>query len=520
MPNKNNTLPIGKLLQDAGLISEEQLAMALKMQSQYTEMKLGEILALQSAVKVQTVDFFVDTWQEIEQEGAQFPLGYYFKKAYLLNDRQIKTILSEQENTQLKFGDIAVKKGLLERDTVDFFLNGLASQPPKLMSLIDLEEFDRQYLHLEQKYAACSLILSRILAWTGGNPNLTKAICNVFADSDFNIPEGMEVNAVDKLIENTLIKNWHTSQLGTYVRSLEQSLVDGRQCEPILLLEEYENVLLSDTTDYQKTKAQDELLNLGLIVKDNNRLRVTNLIFQQIFNQSWIIKQREKIQFAAKNEYIDVAKSDIIKSDVAELKEDNTNPVDERRSSIVKTDTDISKLERSNISQPKVETTETLTKFGSLLTLAAIAFLIPLVLIINNYSSLRERKISIENTSQASRAKQFCNDVDLVDSSSAIKLIYQLEKSKELILRSFPNTLEGFPDNCETALNKLRVLAAPQLGKESRVIEAIKNVCKIPADAENISEAKIWIEHWYASPSWGKETKSYLNLIDDCPASK
>ena len=509
MFNKKNTLPIGKLLQNAGLISDEQLAMALKTQSQYTKMKLGEILALQDVIDARTVNFFVNYWQEIEQEGPQFPFGHYLKEAGLLNEEQIETILLEQRNTQLKFGEIAVRKGLLEKETVNFFLKKLKLQPPQRMSLIELEEYNRQYLHLETKYVACSLILSRILAWTGGNTNLTKTISHIFTNSDFNIPTGMEVNAVDRLIENSLIKNWQTSQLGTYVRSIEKSLIDNQRCEPILLLEEYQNVLLSDKIEYKGAKEQDELLYLGLIVEERNKLTVTNLIFQQIFNRDWILKEIEKIEPEIQNNYLETI----------ELDEQNINYVDVEQSSIVRTNTNINELQKVSTNKTKAEKPEVLTKFGSLLTLAGITFLIPLILIINNYSS-EEKKISLENTLQASKVKQFCNDINLIDPSSAIKLISKLEKNKELILRSFPNTLEGFPDNCETVLNKLRVLAAPQLGKESRVIEAIRNLCKIPADAENINEAKIWIEHWYASPSWGNETKSYLSLINDCPASK
>ena len=508
MFNENNTLPIGKLLQNAGLISDKQLAMALKMQSQYTKMKLGEILVLQEAINAQTVNFFVDCWQEIEQEGPQFPFGHYLKEAGLLNDKQIETILLEQKDSQLKFGDIAVQKGMLEKETVNFFLKRLKSQSPQaqLMSLIELEEYDRKHLHLDKKYVACSLILSRILAWTGGNANLTKTICHVFANSDFKIPTGMEVNAVDRLIENALIKNWQTSQLGIHIRSIAEGLVDNQQCEPILLLEEYQNILLSAAIEYKGTKEQDELLNLGLIVKDRNQLRVTNLIFQQIFDRNWILKERKKLESKIQNNYLNTI----------ELKRD-INYVDINRGSIVKTNTSINKLQKINPSITKIKKTETLTKFGSLLTLAGITFLIPLVLIVNNYY---QEKISLEDTLQVSKAKQFCNEINLIDPSSAIELISRLEKNKELILRSFPNTLETFPDNCETVLNKLRVLAAPQLGKENRVIEAIRNLCKIPTDAENISEAKIWIEHWYNSSSWGKETKSYLNLIDNCPAEK
>ncbi len=510
MSDKNDTLPLGKLLQNAGLISDEQLEIALGVQSQHTKMKLGEILALQEAVEVQTVNFFVNKWQEIKKQGQQFPLGNYLKEAYLLSDEQILIILAEQQNTKLKFGDLVVQKGWLNQETIDFFLNSLTRKSPSMMSLIDLEEYDRQFSHLEKKYTNSSLILSRVLAWTGGDHNLTKAICNVFGDSDWNIPAGKEINAVDRLIESSIIKNWRTSKIGTYIRSIRERLVDNQRCEPISLLAEYQDILLSNNRQYALLKEQEELLNLGIIVKNKDQLRVTNLIFQQVFDQNWIAKTRKTLEAKIKQK----------SAEHPELSEKNAM-FDIQNSSIVQTDVNQNSAEVLKIDKTRVGLTKITPEFSSLFALAAIILLIPLALALNNYySSLSEMRLSLKDISQASKLKQFCSEISLVDPSSALESISQIETNKELILRSFPNTLEGFPDNCETKLNKLRVLAAPQLGKENRVIEAIRNICKIPADAENINEAKIWIEHWYTSPNWGQETRSYLNLINDCPASK
>ena len=121
MSNVNNNLPIGMLLEKAGLISSKQLQKALNIQSQYTQMKLGEILVLQAKIKATTVDFFVNKWQEIKEEGRQFPIGYYLKNASLLNEGQIQNILTEQKKNKLKFGDIAVKNGWLQQNTLNFF---------------------------------------------------------------------------------------------------------------------------------------------------------------------------------------------------------------------------------------------------------------------------------------------------------------------------------------------------------------------------------------------------------------
>ena len=518
MSYKNDSLPIGKLLQNAGLISNQQLEKALEIQAQYTKMKLGEILVLQEAIKAQTVDFFVDEWQKIQEEGQQFPIGFYLKKASLLNDERIQAILAEQQVSQLKFGDLAVKKGWLDRETIDFFLNGLASKAPQLMSPIALEEYNKTSLQLEKKYSNVSLILTRILAWTGGNPTLSKTICHVFANSDLNIPEGMEIKAVDKLIEGSIIKNWRTSKLGTYIRSIEENLIENQQCEPILLLAEYQSILLANSRKFENTKEQEELLNLGIIVREEEIVRVTNLIFQQVFNQNWLAKTQNIIESRIKQKISQAIEVDKIETTTNHLTLDRTETTEIEPKSIERQSLVIANPKETSITT--VAKTEPLTKFSSLLTLVGVILFVPLVLAINNYYlSLKQgQQLGSKPFVNSDRLEDFCQNINTINPSSPLDLIFQLEQNREAFLSSTSTNLNRFPERCEIALNRLRVLAAPELGKESRVIEAIEHLCRIPADAQNVNQAKIWLEHWSESSSWGKETKSYLKLIDSCPA--
>ena len=163
---------------------------------------------------------------------------------------------------------------------------------------------------------------------------------------------------------------------------------------------------------------------------------------------------------------------------------------------------------------------------GSLLTLVGIIMLVPLLVSINNYYSLakQKEKQASESLIEANQLKQFCREIHFDDPSSSLILISQLERDKQELLKTFSRKLEVFPDNCEAALNKLRVLAAPQLGKENRVSEALRHLCKIPSDSEVFVEAQVWLDHWYKSPNWGKQTKFYLqevtkNNASRCPAA-
>ncbi len=552
MTTKNNNLPIGKLLHNAGLISEKQLENALNIQAKYTKMKLGEILVLQEGLKPKTIDFFVNRWSKIKTEGRQFPIGYYLKNADLLKEEEIQSILTEQKQNQLKFGTLAVQKGWLKQNTIDFFLDTLSIKPPKLISLDFLEQYNQNKLHLERKYANHDLILSRVLAWTGGNPTLTKTICHVFATSDFNIPAGSEANAVDQFIESSVIKNWQITQVGSHIRTLKENFVNNQRCDSLSLLQEYREILLSGNRTYQATLVQKELLILGFVVAEGNQLRVTNLIYQQIFNQDWIVEQTTKLQQAAittintvndndsasvpnNNNYLssssDYPESYGLAPQTGTLRDyasrvplgDRSNP-----DQAIIPDNYSNSEQNYSVDNTNTNAPEPITKMSSWMVLAGIVLLIPLILAINNYYSLSKPKVqpqlAAESITDTEKLEHFCNNLNLVDPESSLNLISQIEKDKQEILANFPKQLETFPDNCEMALNKLRVLAAPQLGKESRVFEAIRHLCQIPPNSEMYVEAQVWLNHWYDSPSWGKETKLYLEEVtkpnpSDCPAA-
>ena len=130
---KNNMLapqrmPLGKILEEAGLVSSPQIEVALLDQMQYEQLMLGEILALHGWLKQETADFFAARWYQICQEKQQHPLGQYLKEAALLDEEQITHILKEQERTLLKFGKLAVMKGYIKQQTVNFFIDYLSSE--------------------------------------------------------------------------------------------------------------------------------------------------------------------------------------------------------------------------------------------------------------------------------------------------------------------------------------------------------------------------------------------------------
>jgi Pentapeptide repeats (8 copies) len=117
--------PLGSVLYQAGLIPLTVVEQALEFQSKYGDRRLGEILSIWGKLSPETIKFFAEVWPRLFYEVPKDLLGQYFKAADLLDEAQIQEILDEQQRVGDRFGIIAVRKGWLKQNTVDFFLRHL-----------------------------------------------------------------------------------------------------------------------------------------------------------------------------------------------------------------------------------------------------------------------------------------------------------------------------------------------------------------------------------------------------------
>ena len=119
--------PLGQILNEAGLISAQQIEIALRSQLESPQMKIGEIFAAKGWIKQQTADFFADKWHKLLKQQQKQPLVYYLRQARLLDENQINRVLAERYNSteKVRFHHIAVKQGLIKQQTVDFLLRNL-----------------------------------------------------------------------------------------------------------------------------------------------------------------------------------------------------------------------------------------------------------------------------------------------------------------------------------------------------------------------------------------------------------
>ncbi|NJL52514.1 MAG: hypothetical protein HC930_10385 [Hydrococcus sp. SU_1_0] len=122
---QNKLLLLGEILEQAGLVSDEQIQIALAERRESHNLRVGEILALRGWIEQRTADFFADEWCNLVNQPEKQLFGYYLEKSGLLTKQETNSILEEQKRIWVKFGAIAVLQGLLTKETVDFFLEHL-----------------------------------------------------------------------------------------------------------------------------------------------------------------------------------------------------------------------------------------------------------------------------------------------------------------------------------------------------------------------------------------------------------
>ena len=116
-------LPLGEILQQAGLLSPHNIRQALKIQQQERNYRFGEILIQQGYLPSETINFFVKDLPKLVNSDRKLRLGDYFNNAGLLLPEQISETLQQQSLTQRKFGEIVTQKGWVNPRTLDWFVN-------------------------------------------------------------------------------------------------------------------------------------------------------------------------------------------------------------------------------------------------------------------------------------------------------------------------------------------------------------------------------------------------------------
>lgn len=116
LPSGYSVKPIGEILQEAGLLSAVQVNEILQWQTtQYSNLRFGELAVLKGWLRQETIDFVLSYTRSVDQ---------VLREARLLLTVSIDEILENQNNQDryLQIGELAVLKGWLKQETMNFVL--------------------------------------------------------------------------------------------------------------------------------------------------------------------------------------------------------------------------------------------------------------------------------------------------------------------------------------------------------------------------------------------------------------
>lgn len=140
---------------------------------------------------------------------------------------------------------------------------------------------------LKEKSPNYKKLLALVLQWTGGQPFLTQKLCKVLIDAPDSPSVGGEAGWVERLVQSQIISNWERRSDLKEIRQMGDRLCNNQQ-RSLQLLRIYQQILQQDGVLLNNSPEQGELELLGLVTKQQGKLKVHNRIYEAIFNLQWI----------------------------------------------------------------------------------------------------------------------------------------------------------------------------------------------------------------------------------------
>ncbi|AFY59169.1 GUN4 protein [Rivularia sp. PCC 7116] len=144
---------------------------------------------------------------------------------------------------------------------------------------------------LEGKFNYPQRVIEEILHWTGGQPFLTQKLCKFMVEeSEKNNP-----NSVKEVVKSRIIENWESQDDPEHLRTIRDRILSSEQ-RAGYLLELYKQIQLHGEIAAKKNVESSELRLSGLVVQRQNKLRVYNRVYQQVFSHNWVEVQLKNLR--------------------------------------------------------------------------------------------------------------------------------------------------------------------------------------------------------------------------------
>ncbi|MFO0279969.1 MAG: AAA-like domain-containing protein [bacterium] len=149
---------------------------------------------------------------------------------------------------------------------------------------------------LQDKVIAPERVLEEVIDWTGGQPFLTQKICHLISTSrpGFGKESPATPINVSDFIQSQVISNWVSQDSPEHLKTIRNRLLNKRVTGRRMLKLYLEILKNGEITD-DGSLDQIELRLTGLVVQDRQKLKVYNKIYRNVFNETWVTTELNKI---------------------------------------------------------------------------------------------------------------------------------------------------------------------------------------------------------------------------------
>ncbi|TWH43478.1 AAA-like domain-containing protein [Dulcicalothrix desertica] len=147
-------------------------------------------------------------------------------------------------------------------------------------------------------------LMQYVLTWTGGQPFLTQKVCSLLIQNltlnHSPIAERGEggdkiLSWVESVIISSIIENWETNDEPVHLKTIRDRMLLGEQIAGCFL-GWYQQILLTGNIFADNSVEQMRFRLTGLVVKQQEKLKVYNKIYESVFNSNWVEKELNKLR--------------------------------------------------------------------------------------------------------------------------------------------------------------------------------------------------------------------------------
>ncbi|QGZ90856.1 AAA-like domain-containing protein [Microcystis aeruginosa] len=139
-------------------------------------------------------------------------------------------------------------------------------------------------------------VLEEVIEWTGGQPFLTQKICHLISTSRTGFGGESAANPINvgDFIQSQVISNWVSQDSPEHLKTIRNRLLNNRVTGR-RMLKLYQEILRNGEIPDDGSPDQIELRLTGLVVQDQQKLKVYNKIYRNVFNETWVTTELNKI---------------------------------------------------------------------------------------------------------------------------------------------------------------------------------------------------------------------------------